>query len=269
MTSAGPPRTLVLPLDGSAFAERALPLAAQLAQRLGAGLLLVSARWDPHPDTVREYLDRVATWADVGPVDIFITDDRRPADAIANAAASGPDRIVCMSTHGRGRFRWAVVGSVAEGVLRTQRDPILLVGRSCLLDLPAGRRMVVCVDGSPVSEQVVGPAGAWAAALGLGVTLAFVGHPLDVEDAQRPGAVLEGPAGKLRRAGVEVEAEFLRSGYPAGAIADLAADLESPVIAMTTHARSGVPRVTLGSVTTAVTNTAPCPVLAVPITPTP
>lgn len=264
MTSAGPARTIVVPLDGSTFAERALPLASQLAGPLGVGLLLVSARWDPDPDTVRDYLDRIATWSGVEPVDTLITDDRRPADAIVNAAASGPDRVVCMSTHGRGRFRWAVVGSVAEEVLRTQRDPILLVGHSCLLDLPAGRRMVVCVDGSPASEHVVPIAREWALALGLDVVLAFASHPLDVEDAEHPAAVLEAPASRLREGGVTVDTELLRSGYPAGALADLAADIDASLVAMTTHARSGVPRAVLGSVTTAVVNMAPCPVLAVP-----
>jgi len=37
------PKTLVVPLDGSEFAERALPIATTLAERLDAGLLLVSA----------------------------------------------------------------------------------------------------------------------------------------------------------------------------------------------------------------------------------
>lgn len=265
MTTAGVARTLVVPLDGSTFAERALPLASRLAAPLGAGLLLVSAPWDPDPHTVRRYLDRIATWAGIKPVDILVTDDRRPADAILNAAVSGPDRVVCMSTHGRGRFRWAVVGSVAEEVLRAQRAPILLVGRSCLFERPPGRRMVVCVDGSPSSEEVLPAAGRWAQALELDAVLAFASHPLDVEDAEHPAAVLDPPASRLRDAGVTVETELLRSGYPAGAIADLATDVDASLIAMTTHARSGVSRAVLGSVTNAVVNIAPCPVLAVPL----
>jgi nucleotide-binding universal stress UspA family protein len=39
-------RTILVPLDGSAFAERALPVAAALARRLGASLHLVSVH-DP------------------------------------------------------------------------------------------------------------------------------------------------------------------------------------------------------------------------------
>jgi nucleotide-binding universal stress UspA family protein len=38
------PKTFVVPLDGSEFAERALPVAETLAERLGGSLLLVSAQ---------------------------------------------------------------------------------------------------------------------------------------------------------------------------------------------------------------------------------
>src|SRR5690348_5117611 len=37
-------RTLMVPLDGSAFAERALPLAVNIARRAGANLKLVHVR---------------------------------------------------------------------------------------------------------------------------------------------------------------------------------------------------------------------------------
>ena len=50
------PKTFVVPLDGSEFAERALPVAEAMADRIGGGLLLVSAQYhgplDPH-----EYLE--------------------------------------------------------------------------------------------------------------------------------------------------------------------------------------------------------------------
>ena len=52
------PKTIVVPLDGSEFAERALPVAKAIADRIGGGLLLVSAsyRGPLHP---HEYLDEV------------------------------------------------------------------------------------------------------------------------------------------------------------------------------------------------------------------
>ena len=37
------PKTLVVPLDGSQYAEHALPIAEAVAERIGGGLLLVSA----------------------------------------------------------------------------------------------------------------------------------------------------------------------------------------------------------------------------------
>src|SRR3974390_2988218 len=53
-------KTFVVPLDGSAYAERALPIAETLAERVGGGLLLVSAQYDG-PREPRAYLEQRAT----------------------------------------------------------------------------------------------------------------------------------------------------------------------------------------------------------------
>jgi nucleotide-binding universal stress UspA family protein len=34
--------------------------------------------------------------------------------------------MVCMTSHGRGRFRWAAIGSVTMGVLNSARCPVLV-----------------------------------------------------------------------------------------------------------------------------------------------
>jgi len=49
-----------------------------------------------------------------------------------------------------------------------------------------------------------------------------------------------------------------------GTILDLAEDEEASLIVMSTHGRSGLPRMMLGSVTERVLRRAPCPVLAIP-----
>jgi nucleotide-binding universal stress UspA family protein len=55
----------------------------------------------------------------------------------------------------------------------------------------------------------------------------------------------------------------VRSSYPAGALADLAESLAVGLVAMNSHARTGVARIALGSVTMGVVGMARCPVLVV------
>ncbi len=65
-----------------------------------------------------------------------------------------------------------------------------------------------------------------------------------------------------RTAGQEVDYVVLHSKHPGPAIADHADDQGASLIAMATHARTGLRRLTLGSVTAEVVARASCPVLA-------
>jgi nucleotide-binding universal stress UspA family protein len=91
---------LVACLDGSELAERALPFAADLAQRLAAELVLVR----------------------VVPVQ-----DRQPARAITRYVGDRGDSLVVVATHGRGGLRSAVMGSVARGITHQAACPTLVV----------------------------------------------------------------------------------------------------------------------------------------------
>jgi nucleotide-binding universal stress UspA family protein len=262
------PSTIVVPLDGSRFAEQALPVAGALAQRLDAelalvcDLILVSAPWEEDRDAADTYLRQIADETTTRVADTIVVEDRPPVDAVVEAARAAPGRIVCMTTHGRGRFRWAVVGSVAEGVVSRLREPVVLVGpRGGAEPLRAPGRMVIGVDGSPASLAVVPHACEWARALHLDVEVAFVAHPLDVEDAVHPDTVLGPVAERVAAEGLTVHPVLLRSSYPAGELVDLAETLPASMIAMTTNTRAGLARFAVGSVTMGVLNTAPCPVL--------
>ncbi|HEX8968921.1 MAG TPA: universal stress protein [Chloroflexota bacterium] len=146
----GPRPRLVVPLDGSSFAEAALPVAAGLAEDLGAELLLVTAETTP-PDVkaaeedvaayldgqeraadlaVPEYLDDVsrrvaARWADLSVS--TRTQAGEPATAIATAAEHAQAALVVMATHGRTGLRRATLGSVAGRVLEHGNTPLVLV----------------------------------------------------------------------------------------------------------------------------------------------
>jgi len=167
---------------------------------------------------------------------------------------------VCMTTHGRGRLRWAVLGSVAEEGIRDSRGPVLLVGRHCGGEWPVGegRSLLVGIDGSTPIPPVVAPAVDWAEALELDVVVAMAIHPLDPEVST---ATVDGVVRHVERQGVRARGKILRSSYPAGGLADLAEDDGVQLIALSSHARAGAARVALGSVTMGVVGLARCPVL--------
>jgi nucleotide-binding universal stress UspA family protein len=54
---------------------------------------------------------------------------------------------------------------------------------------------------------------------------------------------------------------MVKQGDAAGAIAEAASEVGAELVVMTTHARRGIARAILGSVTEKVVRTAPCPVL--------
>jgi len=174
------PRHIVVPLDRSPLAERALVPAAEIARRTGALIRLVhvrpgapALRWgdDASRETesaqefaaAREYLARVALrlstdWGvDVG---IATLRGRVPTAICADAAAAGADLIV-MSTHGRTGWSRFWIGSVADAVLHRARVPVLLV-RGTVRRAPhqgppafAPARILVPVDGAPECDQVL------------------------------------------------------------------------------------------------------------------
>ena len=254
------PDTIIVPLDGSDFAATAVPIAAALVQPRGGRLVLVTTRWDGDANEPQEYLDKTAGTMGEVDVETVVIYDRPPAEAIEVTMREEQGRLVCMTTHGRGRLRWAVLGSVAEQVIRSTRDPVLLVGRHCATEWPAGagRSLLIGIDGSTPMPPVIGPAAEWAKALDLDVVVAMAIHPLD---PQVPTAIVDAAVRELERQGVRARGQIIRSSYPAGGLADLADDGGVQLIALSSHARMGAARVALGSVTMGVVGLARCPVL--------
>jgi nucleotide-binding universal stress UspA family protein len=134
--------TILVPLDGSALAEAALPKALELAEVFGAGVLLLRAAQaqtlpgiDPTEAQVRVVAEAEAYLAQVqerltrqGRVTVKTSVWYGPAaHAIVEAArVHGADEIV-MTTHGRSGLGRLLLGSVAESVLRGTTTPILLL----------------------------------------------------------------------------------------------------------------------------------------------
>jgi len=260
--SDGVPSTLVVPVDGSDFSLRALPIASEWAQRFDADVIAVTT-----PMTLDNERDaQLPVW-----LEEFVTDDRYPCmramvseetdplRAVAALVEANTDSMVCMATHARGALGTAALGNVAQQVVREVGVPVLLVGRHCAEEQHEDGPIVVCHDGSPAADAILETARAWAQALGLPIVLVHVFHPLDVATAENPTAAVASAVDFL---GPDPRAEVLASSFPTGAMRDLAHELDASLIALSTHGRSGVARVVMGSVASWVTRESPCPVLA-------
>jgi len=259
------PKTIVVPLDGSAPSERALDVAAPLADELGADVVLLTTPWYGDRSSPRSYLAGVVASRDDAGFEGVVSSEPAAATAIRAIVDERPDAMVCMTTHGRGRLRWAVLGSVTETVIREASEPMILVGpRGEPTWSRPGQRIVACVDGSKSDADAVSVACDWAKALDLEVVLAFVSHPLDVEAATHPDELLGAWADHARAEGVSVHAELIRSSYVAGALIDFSEDVEATMLVMAAHRHGALSRIVLGSVTMGVLNGATCPVLVIP-----
>jgi nucleotide-binding universal stress UspA family protein len=141
-------RRLLVPLDGSALAEKALPLATLLARKFDSELILLRVLDIslPTPETnypenhwIREalqysfreaqsYLDaRETELTAVGiPVHTIVRDGPPAEDILAVAANEAIDLIV-ISSHGKGGPSPWTSGSVADKVMHHSPCPVLLV----------------------------------------------------------------------------------------------------------------------------------------------
>jgi nucleotide-binding universal stress UspA family protein len=275
---------ILVPLDGSEVARRALAPAKALARwgktpivlaRVpelaymivpGDGvhaLLYPEQSLDYSAGKAAEFLEtlRVQMVAEGLTVETIVPRGDVSA-AIVEAAMEAEADLIVMSSHGySGVSRW-LLGSVAEKVLGIALCPVLVV-RS---DEPL-RHMLVPLDGSALSEEAVEPALALAAGLGAKVTLFKAVPTLDRDEVQRlnqfePGfgwrverdmtdeaaAYLAEVSRRHAHEGVTVET-VVRFEPAAGSILDFAEARGIDLVAMATHGRTGLRRWVYGSVT--------------------
>ncbi len=164
-------QTILVPLDGSPVAEQGLTSACRLAKETGATLSLVRGVFyvavEPKNQEAnrvavreaRQYLDRMrdtltrdgfTVHTEVLPCD--------PVDAILFAADMQEVDLISICTHGSSGLSHALLGSVAEAVLRRSDTPIL---RTRARDEPAEqgmapyRRILVPLNGTVFAEAAL------------------------------------------------------------------------------------------------------------------
>ncbi len=273
---------IMVPLDGSELAERALPSAARLARLSTATLhlvrvvdMLMGAAWSPAPAYIpadwyeteaREaaaYLEaqRLRLEAeDVTACAVPLTGQVAPT--LLDYERQTPIDLVVMCSHGRGGLARFALGSVAERLLHYGTAPLLLVrafGPPISPDQPGLlARVVVPLDGSERAEQALAIAESLAASTEREIVLVQV-----TEHSQQHAAAdlyLAETARRLEQRGLACQRR-VEEGDPAERI--VAASGPQDLIVMATHGRMGLARWALGSVADRVARVATGEVLLV------
>ncbi len=143
-----PASVIIVPLDGSALAEQALPYAEDLAARYGRGLIL--ARVTPPADLeptisqmgqlenqlraegyadagtyLRELRERLMQRVKVAVQSMILTGT--PASELLRLVEAHPDAVLVMTTHGRGRVSRTFLGSVATQLAHHAAIPLFIL----------------------------------------------------------------------------------------------------------------------------------------------
>lgn len=260
--------TVIVPLDGSERGETAIPTARVVA---GDGpLLLLTTRQDSASGPA-EYLDRVRaglTGVDARPLLIH---DREAADAILLANREHEGSLVCMATHGRSGLGEAVLGSVAESVVRAAEHPVVLVGPHVDHAPDPSADLLVAVDSPSTAAAVATPAVELAGRLSTGLTVLEVmaapptpfSGELDMSGWPGEGEAADAAVKAIADLGGRADRRLVREVDPARAIVACARELPASFVVVGTHARAGLARIALGSIAMRVIHRAPCPVVVV------
>lgn len=294
------PTRILLAVDGSPCSEHAARLATGLARDLDSELrvVLVGARAmdpgslaaipllgaEPGPwtrerpeqgarETLEGQVEKIR--AAGGEVSKTHVEFGRPDAEIVRLAEDLDAGLVVVGSRGFGPLRRAVMGGVSRSVVRHAHCPVLVVrgGR----DTPGP--VLVCVDGSKRAMQAAGVGAEISAATGAALHVVYVMRAERYRPQFGPEA-WEGWQANLERATrdarswVEERADLLGSkaksseahlafGEPAREIVRLADEVGAGMVVVGSRGLGGVRRMLLGSVSEAVVEHAPCPVMVV------
>jgi nucleotide-binding universal stress UspA family protein len=278
---------IVVPLDGSALGEAALPYAASLARLSGASLTLLHVHRPFVPgdslealpqyrfqDIVRfdDLANREAQDREAANLEVLAAHLRQShglmvdscvlsgafVETLAGYAHASSADLIVMGTHGYVGPWKTWLESNSDAVVRRSSVPVLLVraehtARSPLPFPIDFRRMLVPVDGSAFSESIVDFAIELGRSLGLLVTLFRVVTPADAARRDSsgirsdPAEYLEQLANRFPVTVSVPETRVVEASEVGQALVEEANRGGYDIIAMATHGRGGMRHMLLGS----------------------
>lgn len=284
---------LLVPVDDTAVAPLALPVAEALAKAMGARIVrfhVQAARRESGLESPAHV--PAVTIGDLdpnlAPAAVSVRSVVSPVDvpqAIVDEAVRRDARLIVMGTRARSGAGRVALGSVADEVLAKSPIPVVLV-RAGEEPIEAIRTLLVPVDGTPggslalgIAVELARAASAKVVALRVvaqeadmdtlisnaGIGMGTRGYVIDtweqaaLDSARYYVQRLVEPLGKL---GVRAEARSA-FGDPARTIVRVADEVGADLVVMSTRARRGLARALLGSVAAHVVRSSKHPVLLV------
>jgi hypothetical protein len=188
-------RNLVIPLDGSEFAARALPVGIDLAAAANAtarviGIAPTDAELAWTYDHVHDDAKRAGL--DLENVEVRVNPD--PVKVLLGIAELD-GAALCLASHDRVQPAAKLKHSVGSTLIEQARHPLVVVGRNA--STPSlGTDVVVALDGVENAEPLLAVAAAWALALQSRLRIVTVYEPI-LSDLRRPAhyARHHGPPG--------------------------------------------------------------------------
>ena len=290
---------ILVPLDGSSAAEMVIPLAEELAAKLGSQMILVGVSDSVPADTeqlYQTYLKHIKAQVQRELKEDWKTEEKvqvqgkilmgKAAAEIIRYAAAAHAGLIAMSSRGTSSRGPRLLGNIADKVLRTTDKPVLLirapVSKAALKEKRLIKRILVPLDGSEVGESAVPDAVALGKILGAELVFFHVVEPVPVrtsvgidtyyiplaeEELGRAKdnalAYLENVAKSAKTQGLNVFSTVADYGSPAECIINYAKDNAIDLIAISTHGRTGIGRWVFGSVTDKVLHAGDTAVLVV------
>jgi nucleotide-binding universal stress UspA family protein len=255
--------TVLVPLDGSVSAERALPAALGIAVREARPLRLLHVH-DPSarpPDFASmaeaeaylgSVLDRVGPAAVTGlSADVVLGE---ATAVLLHEVGRAENAVIAMSTRGRGRNDGAFASARGRALLLGARPPVLAFGPAAGSTDPAAdtlrpaapANLLAALDGTPEAQSVLPHVLRIVRASGGRIILLTVLPPEESPRGGRGGLAtqvgaaryLDHIAGTLGRAGAVVNQRIMRAGDVGSAILRAATEENAHAIVLTTHSNA-------------------------------
>jgi nucleotide-binding universal stress UspA family protein len=260
-------QNVIVPFDGSLPARAALAPAADLAWRCGGRIVVVN-NTEASDSASRDALKSRAMSMSGADVDFWVDLDHSIGRAVIEVARYRDDPVVCIPvrTKTSGWRRKPTLGRMAAEVLLEAPAPVLVIGPEADVSTGLGMsEVVVALDGSADSEQILPIAVDWAKALKLRIVLAGVvrAGAGGQESHTAETGYLRGHLAKVAREVPDATFELIEAVDPATGLCGRLAQRADTIIAMSTHGRSGVNDKPLGRVSQAVMLRSPRPILFV------
>ncbi|MBI9045692.1 MAG: universal stress protein [Anaerolineaceae bacterium] len=285
---------VVVLLDGSTYADQAIPTTIAVCKNLNAKVTLLSAVNDtaqapqPHAKTaanggIVNHLQRQVDKMRAEGIDAdFFVRLGSPAEVTRKVVAEkGTDLVILTTRGGSGEKHWGSGGLSAKLVERLN-IPVLLVQtgeEGEVLPVPTLDNIMVALDGSIFSERTLPYARAFAKAFNSELLLLSVPAIPESEHYRSAGEVLESIRDKavqkmtkfgnavarsLREEGLKVES-IVTGSEPMRTIVEVGDQEETDLIMLTSHGRGGLDLFLMGSVAQHVVEVSELPVFIVPI----